>query len=174
MRVLTILLLTVLLGAPVHAQQYQEPEDVLMRDQAAAQIPHNNRAANAAASSQEAARQAAHPVLTTEPGDAQSASSADASSAAAGTTDTDLHGAAPAAGTDEFSSLDPITARFLRRLQNEQTLNLYLQQNGSESTALHSGAPLAGSGPAETASVAALFLAVGWTLWRARRAQAAR
>ena len=165
MGIILFSLIASLLGSPAAHAQYLEPEEVLLRDQAAAAIPHNQRQAQAAADKQEQDR--IDRLMSSAPQPASSSSVAPVI-----TTDTTVH---PSAG-DGFQ-LDPITERLLLRLQNQNTQpqqnTVYLLPDGTvHSSALHSGAPLAGSGPAQTAAICALFIAVGWTLWRAHKLQA--
>ncbi len=171
-----ILLFLLAMLAPMAHAQYLEPEDVLLRDRNALYVPTSPRAAQQNAADQEAQRAALPRPTVQDPSTA-----ATASSSAAGT---DLHNSPPLT-TDpqaDDSGLDPVTLRWLRRLQENQHAGPVLpseQPTSAEtealleqirhSTALHSGADLAGSGPAETATVGVMGLAIAWTILRARR-----
>ncbi len=179
MRRLTFSALALVISlAPLTAgAQYLQPEDVLLRDQNAQLVPRSPRAAQEAAERQKQLSEQNHPSTIQEYGTAGSSSST--AGTPAGTTDNDLHGSAPdgesPATADEILwgvDMDPATARFLQRLQNaqaEQAYQLAAQQQILQSTALHSGAPLSGTGPAESATILVMLGAVGWTIWRSRR-----
>ncbi len=157
--------------------QYLQPEDVLLRDQNAQLVPRSPRAAQETARQQHQQNEQNHPSTIADYGTAGSSSST--AGTPAGTDNDTLHGSAP--GDDSPATadkilwsvdMDPATARFLRRLQNaraEQAYQLAARQQILQSTALHSGAPLSGTGPAESATILVMLGAVGWTIWRARR-----
>jgi hypothetical protein len=71
------------------------------------------------------------------------------------------------------ATLDPVTLRWLARLQNRQAQleAQNQQQTFQHSTALYSGAPLAGTGLASSVVVAAVIGAIGFTLYRVRKAR---
>ncbi len=153
---LSVLLFLSVLIPTAHAQ-YLTPEDVLLS------IPTNPRAAQQNASRQAAEAQNRSRPSVQEPG-AQSSSSSAASSET-------LHPSPPVEETPvPVETLDPVTLRLLRRLQQRAHEGPPLPPSEvTQSTALHAGADLTGSGPAETATLAAIGLAVGVTLWRSRR-----
>ena len=78
---------------------------------------------------------------------------------------------------EDGQSLDPATERLMRRLQTaenawsgQETQGAWIAPEGGglQSTALHSGAPLADTGPAETATVILLVGTIGWIVWRSK------
>ena len=170
-------LMGLLLPLPAFAG-YLEPEDVLLRDQSAFFLPSNRREALQNAqqqaqvslgkdrptvrewSAQPQVAETPTPALHASPPDAAPADGTDASDAT-DTSNTDV----PAAD----AGIDPITLRWLRRLEHLNTLRSATLEQTLQSTATHAGAPLADSGPAETATVIVIIGAVGWTLYRARR-----
>lgn len=160
-RLLTTATLIAVLVPMAASAQYLSPEDVLLRDQSALSVPKNRREARQAAEEQQQQNTEKERPTVTE---WWTTSSAPSSAAAVAPTDSEedptLHPSAPE--EPGLENLDPITLRFLRRLQ---------QQNAGttmHSTALHSGADLSGTGPAETMTVMLVMAAIGWTIWRSR------
>lgn len=170
-----------LLAPPAHAQgytvdpSYLTPDQVLDLNKNAFYLPGNKREARKQADEQAQQNIKNHPSVLSGPGTDKPA--APATPPASSTTETPaqpadasgLHEAAPDASAD--GALDPITARFLRRLEQQQSTHLFDPQTDTigSTAALHSAAPLAGSGPAENVTVAIMLGAVGWTVWRAKK-----
>ncbi len=167
--------------------QYLEPEGVLLRDRSSLFVPSNPRAAQQNAATQHSAAGAAgagRPTLREWWNETDDAPTATPPVAAPSST---AGHAGPAEDTsDEDLELDPVTARWLERIRRSihngpplgtthppSTVNV----DGTDgtmrhSTALHSGADLAGSGPGEIAVFVTLGGAVAWTLLRSRRMRA--
>lgn len=155
-RVLSSTALLVLLFFPSGVgAQYLTPEDVLIRDQNAILVPKNKREAQEAADAQDAARAAQHRSTLQE----NSSEPVPENNPPVPTEEPLLRPSAPEEPEGYTQELDPITLRLLERLRRESTQTL-------SSTALHSGAPLADTGPAEIMSVLTIIVAIGWTVRR--------
>jgi hypothetical protein len=165
----SLAILTLLGPLPSRAQQYLEPEDVLLQQGTKTGPPTNSRSANDQGIAQQSANQQRHPVTLQ---DSVARTSAAASSQPSGNTSSadataGLHEAAPSAPATTVT-FDPVTARLLQRLEREQNARLAGGPSDVEhSTALHSAAPLTGSGPAEDALIGLAIAAIGWTVWQA-------
>ncbi len=147
---LTALAVTLLLSLPaaVYAQEYITPETFI-------NITGDQRLANEInAYNQQQQQINSHPSTLTNWYDKSSSSAASSVSASS---DAGADGGTAAGGGDQADTTGGDTAA---TIDTTQTL---------ESTALHSGAPLAGTGPAEDLTIGAVLFAVGLTLYRVRR-----
>ena len=159
-------LLLLLLPAAVTAQYYLSPEDVLLRDQAYISGPQGPREAQKAATVQDEQRlQVNRPAFV----EWWNKSSAPATAVPEAVATPPAATTEPPSTPSATTSMDPILQRLLERLarQNIQQ-GPALAPDASSSTALYSGAPLTGSGPAATATIIVLLGAAGWTVYRAR------
>ncbi len=158
--------------APVvaSAQTYMGPEEVFLRDYKRI----NARSAKLeVAKQQQAAQTSSRPTVV---GWWEVSSSSAPVTAAASSVSSVYSGPETSANND---ALDPATLRWLARLQNRQAQleaqNQYQQfqqlQQIQHSTALYSGAPLVGSGLASNMVFGVVLGAIGFTLYRVRRAR---
>lgn len=166
MRILFSVGLLTLLMVPglTSAQSYMGPEEVFLRDY---QRINSRSAQQKVSQQQQQSNSSARPSVT--PWWEASSSSAPAVVASSSSS-------APVPtyqGPVQDSGLDPVTLRWLARLQSRQ-VELEVEnrvQQIQHSTALYSGAPLTGSGLASNLVIAVVACAVGFTLYRVRQAR---
>lgn len=157
-RLLTIVTL-VGLAAPLTgiAQSYLTPEQVLEQNDGAFLVPGGRRGAQWAADLQVQQSIDRHPSIIQEPWDPV----VDNGLPPAISEDDLLPvGSASVYDTNPYGGLDPLTARLLARLAQQNSI--------LASTAWQNNAPLAGTGPMTTLTVIAMAVATLWTLRKAR------
>jgi len=151
---------------PAMTVAYLTPEEVLLQEQMqnfdgyTSYTPPNTRRARATGDEVAAERLLQHPS-TLQPlgGTPAEASSSSASSAPAASV-TDAASSEHGAAVSPFT-LDPTTLRLLQRIErNNVRANSLLEAQDR---------PLTPTGPAGYATVAVMLLAVGWTVWKAKK-----
>jgi hypothetical protein len=156
-RLLTIVAL-VGLAAPVTAvaQSYLTPEQILQQNGDAFLVPSHKRGAQWQADLQTQQNLDRHPSIVHQPGDPV----VDDGLPPPVAIDESLPQPATGVTQNPYGSLDPLTARLLARMEQQ---NMLLQ-----SQLFGTGAPLAQTGPAAILSVMAMAGAIILTLRRAR------
>ena len=139
------------------AQSYMTPEQVLQQNDGAFLMPTHHRGAVAQANLEAQLSMDRHPSVIHEPWDPVQDNGLPPPVALDQPTDVQPVTQQQPTG---YSNLDPLTARLLARLAQQNSI--------LASTAAANGAPLAGSGPAATLSVIAMVGAGLWTLRKAR------
>lgn len=161
-RLLTIV--TVIgLAAPITgiAQSYMSPEDVLQQNDGAFLIPSRSRGSQWRADFEAQLSRERHPSILKEPWDVVQDEGIPPPIADEEFIDESLR---PVDTMPTYGGLDPMTARLLARLAQQNSLLTSTLQ----STAGANGAPLAGTGPASILAVLAMGAATLWTLRKAR------
>ncbi len=157
--VTTIGLATPLTGI---AQSYLTPEQVLQQNNGAFLVPSHQRGAQWTADLNAQQNADRHPVVSHDPWDPVQDDGIPPPPAAM------LEEVQPAlpppAAINPYQGMDPITARLLARLEQQNSI----LQSSLLSTAAQNDAPLAQTGPAAILSVIAMAGATVWTLRRAR------
>lgn len=160
-----LLLCIALLWAPMQAYAYATPEEVLFPEEAANEgatlFPIHRDSGDAVAQQQQRAKErrerewaaaynAQHPPSSSSSlGEAQSSSSAASDAAAAQSTDE------PDKNAEENED-------------TSMTIQPWENATGGSQEVLHSGAPLAPTGPGSWLAFGVLFVTIGYTMWRVR------
>jgi hypothetical protein len=182
MRILTYITATLLLLIPGAAiAQYVTPEELYDQTVNGSTVPRNPRQAKQAAAAQESkASTSSKPTLqewwlhsseepSNTPQDTPNQNIQESSTPTLETSPSQIEEENTLKENGTIT-LDPIENRRQERI--EQLGGEWLAPSATDtlhSTALHSGAPLTGSGPASTMAGAIMLTASAWTLWKSSR-----
>ncbi len=143
------------------AQSYMSPEDFLQQNDEQFLIPSGHRGAQWHADMNAQLNQDRHPSIVRDPWDPVQDEGLPPPVALQEDYSDVEYMPEP---TPTYGGLDPMTARLLARLAQQNSL----LSSTLQSTAAANGAPLAGTGPASVIAVMAMLAAMAWTLRRAR------
>ncbi|NOS66991.1 MAG: hypothetical protein HOO67_01325 [Candidatus Peribacteraceae bacterium] len=146
------------------AQSYMTPEQFLEQNDQEFLIPGGHRGAQWRADLEAELSRDRHPTIVREPWDPVQDDGLPPPVALEEEEFSDYEDLSPVEPIQPYGNLDPVTARILARLAQQNSLLTSTLQ----STAGANGAPLAGTGPASVIAVLAMVVAIVWTLRRAR------
>ncbi len=159
-----ILLLVALVGfaAPLTgiAQSYMSPEDVLQQNDGAFLVPGHQRGAQWAVDYEAQLSRERHPSIVSEPWDPVKDDGLPPPTPVFDDSQFADQPLPPAPAPTPYAGIDPLTARLLARLAQQNTV--------LASTASYNNAPLAQTGPASFLIVGVMLIATVVTLRRAR------
>lgn len=145
------------------AQSYMTPEQFLQENDNAFLIPGGPRGAKWNSDMNAQLNIDRHPVIYREPWDPVQDDGLPPPVTAEGDFEY-LEDSRPVEPAPAYGGLDPVTARLLARLAQQNSLF----GSALQSTAAANGAPLAGTGTASVITIIAMIAATLWTLRRAR------